>query len=155
MLAVVPDRIALAIDCLHPVPTNPLAFAVLAYDFGFRRLAHGLPFLQLSEVADDGQATAPPLHRSLILGLQRGCLVRDQDDKRARRFDSAGVFGGDLIGDGRLDPGLPGTIGAHARIPCLRSDRSPQHLEKDISRARRPMQNGLTAWEIVYNERRK
>src|ERR1700730_4853692 len=30
MLAVVPDRIALAIDRLHPVPTNPLAFAVLA-----------------------------------------------------------------------------------------------------------------------------
>ena len=59
MLAVVGDRMALAIDRLHPVPTNPLAFAVLAYDFGFQRLGHGVPFLQLSEVADDGQAATP------------------------------------------------------------------------------------------------
>jgi hypothetical protein len=155
MLAVVGDRMALAIDRLHPVPTNPLAFAVLAYDFGFRRLGHGVPFLQLSEVADNGQAAAPPLHRSMILGFQKACLFRDQDDKRARRFDSAGVFGGDVVGDGRLDPGLPGTIRAHARLPCLRSDRPRQHVDQNISRARRPMQNGRTAGEIVHNERRK
>jgi hypothetical protein len=54
MLAVVADRIAFGIDRLCPVPTGPLAFAVLAYDSGFRCFGHGVPFLQVSEVADDG-----------------------------------------------------------------------------------------------------
>src|SRR5258708_13662882 len=108
MLAVVGDRMALAIDRLDPVPTNPLAFAVLAYDFGFQRLGHGVPFLQLSEVADNGQAAAPPLHRSMILGFQKPCLVRDQDYKRARRSDNTVAFGRDPIPDARLAPALPG-----------------------------------------------
>ena len=98
MLAVVADRLALGIGRLRPVPTSSLAFAVLAFDSGFRRLGHGLSFLQLSEIADDGQAAAPHLHRSLISGFPRACLLRDQEDKRARRFDSAGVFGGDVVG---------------------------------------------------------
>ena len=59
MLAVVGDRMALAIDRLHPVPTNPLAFAVLPFDSPFQRLGHLVPFLQLGEVADDGQAATP------------------------------------------------------------------------------------------------
>jgi hypothetical protein len=67
MRAVVADCMALGIGRLRPVPTSPLAFTVLAFDSGFRRLGHGVPFLQLSEVADDGQAAAPHLHRSLIL----------------------------------------------------------------------------------------
>jgi hypothetical protein len=47
-------RMAFGIGRLCPVPTGPLAFAVLGFDCGFRCLGHGEPFLQLSEVADDG-----------------------------------------------------------------------------------------------------
>jgi hypothetical protein len=119
MRAVVADRMALGIVRLRPVLTNPLAFAMLTFNSGFRRLGHGVLFFATQRSSHDGQAPAPPLHRSPILGFERGCIVRDQDDKRPLRFDSAGVFGGDIVDDSRLDPGLPRTIRPHARLPCL------------------------------------
>ena len=41
------------------VPTSQLGFAVLAFDSPVQRLGHLVPFLQLGEVADDGQAATP------------------------------------------------------------------------------------------------
>jgi hypothetical protein len=41
------------------VPTSQLGFAVLAFDSPFQRLGHLVPFLQLGEVADDGQTATP------------------------------------------------------------------------------------------------
>lgn len=51
MRAIVADRMALGIVRLRSVLTNPLVFAMLTFDSGFRRLGHGVLFFQHSEVA--------------------------------------------------------------------------------------------------------
>src|ERR1700730_13074705 len=82
-----------------------------------------------------------PTVRSLAFELPRTNVGRHQYDERARRFVVARILAGDVIGEGRLSPGLARAIGAEARSPGPRPYSTREHVNEHVSMCRRAMQN--------------
>jgi hypothetical protein len=98
-------------------------------------------------LAPDADEVAFELPRTIVAGHQH--------DERSRRLVGARVLASDLVGESRKDPALAFPVSAQTGAPSLRADSTGKHVDKNVARCRRTVQNRRPAGFIVDDEGRE